>query len=373
MDPETSTALDQLFKSLQTFGSMRMAAENREMLYRYNDALMQSLHSILEDTDCDEVVKMQYFRTTMEQYTEAMTELFPKLLSKPPADDAIPQQFPLVSKSDPDRFDVIEEVEKFNPYHDSRGRFSSANGYASFTIQTKDPSKQHMADMAIAREKERAGAAGGGGAAKPKENPLNDPDTLVGAKQGDPMSRQEANQGKVNPNVNQGGGYHTNCQSCVVAYEARLRGYDVQAKPLGNSHEQHALARDPQLAWEDPKTGRMPSTIGNDKITTPAKCRTWLDETVETGARYTLQNVWKGRGNSGHIISCDKDSSGNLRLYDPQSGKTYQGADIDTYLNRCKYTATVWGISVNVSPRLTRVDNMAINTDLAKYIMEAAA
>lgn len=187
MDPETSTALESLYKSIQTFGSMRMAAENREMLYRYNDALMQSLHSILEDTDCDEVVKMQYFRTTMEQYTEAMTELFPKLLSKPPADDAIPQQFPLVSKSDPNRFDVIEEVEKFNPYHDSQGRFASANGYASFTTQTRDPKKQHMADAAIAREKERAGSAAGGAApakqpqketAKPKEAPANDKSTI---------------------------------------------------------------------------------------------------------------------------------------------------------------------------------------------------
>lgn len=54
--------------------------------------------------------------------------------------------------------DHIEHVEKFNPYHDSRGRFASASGYASFTFRTKDPKKQHMADMAIAREKERNAA-----------------------------------------------------------------------------------------------------------------------------------------------------------------------------------------------------------------------
>lgn len=47
------------------------------------------------------------------------------------------------------------EIEKFNPYHDSKGRFATASGYASFTIRTKDPKKQHMADMAVAREKER--------------------------------------------------------------------------------------------------------------------------------------------------------------------------------------------------------------------------
>lgn len=56
-------------------------------------------------------------------------------------------------------------VEKFNPYHDRLGRFASGSNYASFTIRTRDPKKQHMADMAVAREKERnngAGVAGGG-------------------------------------------------------------------------------------------------------------------------------------------------------------------------------------------------------------------
>lgn len=50
---------------------------------------------------------------------------------------------------------TFEEILKFNPYHDSRGRFASSTSATSFTIRTKDPSKQHMADMAIAREKER--------------------------------------------------------------------------------------------------------------------------------------------------------------------------------------------------------------------------
>lgn len=50
--------------------------------------------------------------------------------------------------------DHIDHVEKFNPYHDSKGRFASASGYSSFTFRTKDPKKQHMADMAIARAKE---------------------------------------------------------------------------------------------------------------------------------------------------------------------------------------------------------------------------
>lgn len=48
------------------------------------------------------------------------------------------------------------DILKFNPFHDARGRFSNANGYAQFTVQTKDPKKQHWADMAIARMKQQA-------------------------------------------------------------------------------------------------------------------------------------------------------------------------------------------------------------------------
>lgn len=54
-----------------------------------------------------------------------------------------------------------EIVEKFNPYHDSKGRFTSGSGgnYASFTYA---PGKSKAHDNAIARERERAASSGGG-------------------------------------------------------------------------------------------------------------------------------------------------------------------------------------------------------------------
>ena len=51
----------------------------------------------------------------------------------------------IISRSSP------SSVDKFNPYHDARGRFTTAGNYASFTTRTKDPKKQHMADKAMAR------------------------------------------------------------------------------------------------------------------------------------------------------------------------------------------------------------------------------
>lgn len=61
-------------------------------------------------------------------------------------------------------------VEKFNPYHDARGRFTTAGGAASFTTRTRDPNKQHMADAAIARMKQQAAQQAPPAPPKPKKN-----------------------------------------------------------------------------------------------------------------------------------------------------------------------------------------------------------
>lgn len=62
------------------------------------------------------------------------------------------------------------EVEKFNPYHDQLGRFATSNSHTMFTIRTRDPKKQHWADAAIAREKERAGQLANAGGSKTRDN-----------------------------------------------------------------------------------------------------------------------------------------------------------------------------------------------------------
>ena len=179
MNNSNSNELDQLFKSIQTFASIQMAADSREKLYRYNDALMQSLYSILEDQDADDQAKMRFLNDTLAQYTEAMKELFPKIINQP-----------LQKADDPDRFVVIQEVEKFNPYHDSKGRFSTANGYAHFTISTRDPNKQHWADAAIAREKERDAQ---GLVPGPKIDPGKLPEDLKNKPKDEPQEKPAAN------------------------------------------------------------------------------------------------------------------------------------------------------------------------------------
>lgn len=67
----------------------------------------------------------------------------------------------------------FSDVLKFNPYHDRLGRFASGNGGSAtfMTMRTRDPKKQHMADKAIARAKEKAAAGGAGSSPKSNEQP----------------------------------------------------------------------------------------------------------------------------------------------------------------------------------------------------------
>ena len=51
---------------------------------------------------------------------------------------------------------TFEDILKFNPYHDAKGRFAAANSATSFTYS---PGKSKAHDKAIAREKERQAAA----------------------------------------------------------------------------------------------------------------------------------------------------------------------------------------------------------------------
>lgn len=70
-----------------------------------------------------------------------------------------------------DRYDVIVEVRKFNPYHDGIGRFTTPGGAVSFTWK---PGASADHDRAIQNEKLRAAGAGSA-AKKPKKQTSQDP------------------------------------------------------------------------------------------------------------------------------------------------------------------------------------------------------
>lgn len=65
---------------------------------------------------------------------------------------------------------TFDEILKFNPYHDARGRFSSANGAHSFTIRTNSAAGQKAIANIKAREQAAGGGAGGTGSSSDAGN-----------------------------------------------------------------------------------------------------------------------------------------------------------------------------------------------------------
>lgn len=201
------------------------------------------------------------------------------------------------------------------------------------------------------------------------DNPLF-PAELAGAQRGNPMSREDANGGNPNPNFDKGGGYRTNCQSCVVAYEARLRGYDVQTLPNVKGSKLEQLSRATNMAWIDPATEQFPAYLFDDAATTVKRFSEFLEKTVEEQKRYTLQFTWKGGRRSGHIISMDRNEEGVLRFYDPQTAKEYVGDAAYNYLHQFKYTMSIGGMKLPTSPKVLRIDDKKFNLDMVNHILK---
>ena len=135
------------------------------------------------------------------------------------------------------------------------------------------------------------------------------------------MNFEEADGNKPNPNFGKEEQYNTNCQTCVVAYEARRRGYNVEA--LGNTSGSlsEILSKSTNKAWIDPKIGKHPDYIkcGIDSdIDTPKKYVEFLEKILKENTRYTMGFGWK-KAKYGHIVHVYKDSE-SIKIYDPQTG-----------------------------------------------------
>ena len=184
--------------------------------------------------------------------------------------------------------------------------------------------------------------------------------------QGEPMTFEEADGGNVNPFFSLGGGYLENCQTAVVAFEARLRGFNVRAKAYDeNNIVFKRLAKNPLRAFIDPKTRHHPNWIENNSV------KNWKDEfrfvksTVKENERYVLQYHWAETG-GGHIISVFKNKKGILTFYDPQNGEIYTNKDVFELLQDMLYTDSV------KTPKILRIDNLQFDENIVKSILEVA-
>lgn len=189
----------------------------------------------------------------------------------------------------------------------------------------------------------------------------------INCEQGKEMNHVSANQEKPNPKFNSGlEKYRVNCQSCVVAYELRRRGFDVEAR--GNEERPgtitHRLARRTEMAWIDPETGLYPKAIkaGGWKDWSNEIPREQMlaqfDKITASPGRYHAYYYWKGGG--GHIITAERLQDGRLRLYDPQIGKHYDDAAWEYFTTRM-----VLGHGISVY----KVDGFLVNNDIISGVV----
>ena len=193
--------------------------------------------------------------------------------------------------------------------------------------------------------------------------------TLAGVKKGNPMSFEEADSNNPNPNFKKAEEYGINCQSCVVCFEARLRGYNVITKGNTKGSMLEKLARDTRLAWLD-NSGSHPNYILNVSATTPSKALNWLESEVKENSRYTMQFSWRGRSNGAHIISVSKKNN-KLFFYDPQIARTYEDSEILLYLKQLKYTGKRGRRKYIYPIRLLQIDTCTFNKSVVDLILEA--
>ena len=148
----------------------------------------------------------------------------------------------------------------------------------------------------------------------------------------------------TNPNYNLGLEYQQNCQRCVPAYEMRMRGFDVIAKPVydlatddfANNHWTEAF--DNAIIEEN--------LAGTGKEHIIKRMIEWGD-----GARAEIYVAWE-TDDLFHVFVAE-NRNGYIHFLDPQNGEL----DAEYYFENVKYGAT----------KFFRINNLEINKT---YIME---
>lgn len=200
---------------------------------------------------------------------------------------------------------------------------------------------------------------------------------LAGVKKGAPMSFEQADGSSCNPHYTSGAlvyslekkrniePYRVNCQSCVLAYEMRRRGFDIEAQPNMKNDDINkclTLSADCVGAWRDPKTGAAPVVTHHAASDTQTLISS-LSDVMKIGERHAVMgapNSFFGNTEAGHIFIAERDKKG-VFLYDPQTTK------------KCYMDEVGSPTSMNViylrDFQSYRIDNCEINTNFADGVL----
>ena len=181
-------------------------------------------------------------------------------------------------------------------------------------------------------------------------------------KRGKPMTFEEADNGRANPRFSMGGGYRINCQSTVVAHEARLRGYDVSAIPNTKNSPAYKLSKDVTTAWTN-RDGTQPK-LTPLRSRSPIHLKKVINDYIVEDERYHMVVSWKRSG--AHIINLEKaNNKVGFKIYDPQTNKRYESVDeIDLLFSR-------FSPNKRRPSYIIRVDDKLFNMDVVDKVLQA--
>ena len=182
---------------------------------------------------------------------------------------------------------------------------------------------------------------------------------------GDVMTFEQADGNKPNPFYEKGGGYTENCQTAVAVFEARLKGFNIQAKPVDKNNKFFKkLMNNPARAFIDPNTRKHPEWLERDSVSSWENGFKYIDKTVEKNQRYMMRFKWKRGG--GHVIVALRTEDTGLFFYDPQTSLIYEDDDIKYLFKNIDYSSNFY------QPELLRIDTLQFDENVLQYVVEAA-
>lgn len=194
------------------------------------------------------------------------------------------------------------------------------------------------------------------------------PETITEAlgDRGAPKSVNDA-MTKANPFFSQAySEYSENCQRCVVAYELRRRGYDVEAQPTyqGDKWPQVITINGQRLGrWRGAFRHAMTDRVGasGNNLAAENKVLANLKSKMReygNGARAVVNIQYRGHG-SGHVFSAE-NHNGQVSFVDAQTGQRYSTASMQNLLHIVE-TGTVG---------LTRTDNLRVSGRVTNFVWQ---
>ncbi|MBD5301610.1 MAG: hypothetical protein HDS16_01210 [Bacteroides sp.] len=190
-----------------------------------------------------------------------------------------------------------------------------------------------------------------------------------GIGKGKPMTYDEANKGKENPNFSKGGGYYVNCQTCTVTHWLRRLGFNIQAHPneiLYKGHQGTAYDKLDKagVKWTERFVNTDGSKVDYDfsyqwqrrkgyKTMTAKRLQEYFTEKFNHDGVYEIYCAWK-RGDA-HVFLAEV-KGGKVRYFDPQSGQD----DVSHYIG-------------NMKPGhvgVLRIDDKKINPGIGELFLE---